>query len=90
MRKISLLSVYTGIRLLLWNWKVRTRKMVFIKRGIRLDSILFQFVFNIYSEYIFGEAFKGQEVAILLTAQYINNIEYEGDTVIYAHSAESL
>lgn len=47
-------------------------------------------LFNVYSERIFQEALEDTDSGIKVNGEYINNIRYADDTVVFANSLESL
>lgn len=81
---------------LYWNQSASVRlgrentEDVDILRGVRQGCILSPLIFNVYSEYIFKEALDDVEMGVLLNGNWINNIRYADDTVIFADSQDSL
>jgi len=52
--------------------------------------VLSPLLFNVYSERIFQETLEDTDSGIKINGEYINNIRYADDTVVFANSLESL
>ena len=62
-----------------------------IKKGVCQDCILSPYSFNLYAEYIMGNAGLDEaQAGIKIAGRNINNLRYAGDTTLMAESKETL
>ena len=62
-----------------------------IRKGVRQDSILTPFLFNVYAEYIMRiTGLDEAQAGIKIAGRNINNLRYADDTTLMAESEEEL